>query len=97
MTTRKILVLFLAACLAFAGAEAALGAVPHSHGSDFDHSRHAGCAVYQMGLHGFHPEAFASLLVVLAIFVSFFAMAPRLSAPIRHPFVSSSRPPPAAL
>ena len=96
MTMRKALTLTLILCLAFAGAEAALSALPHTHGSDLDHSRHAGCPVYQMGLHGFQAETAAFVFFVFAALVAFVAPTSptRELSPVLTP--ASSRAPPAA-
>lgn len=48
------------------GVAGALAVIPHGHGDDFDHSKHASCPVYQAGL---HAPAFALFSAVFAFFL----------------------------
>ena len=60
---KKLFALILIAALVFTGGLAALSVLPHTHGKDFDHSKHSTCPVYQVSLTGF-----AATAVVFAFF-----------------------------
>ncbi len=68
---RKFLAVFLALALVLIGGEAALAAIPHSHGQDFDHSHHGACPVHQLGLHGLDLATVSSGLPVFTPLVFF--------------------------
>ncbi len=52
------------------GMVGALSVIPHSHGNDFDHSKHQTCPVYQFGLHAF--GATVAVFKITAIFLILF-------------------------
>ncbi|HTL70133.1 MAG TPA: hypothetical protein VL404_02460 [Candidatus Eisenbacteria bacterium] len=96
MDRRKLLVCFLVACLALAGAEAALASIPHVHGADVDHSSHQGCAVHQLALHGFQAETAAPFVACFVLFLLYLTVPRDSFAASVHFSESSSRAPPAA-
>ena len=73
---RKCLSLFVIIAVVALGLVGALALVPHSHGTDTDHSRHQTCPIYQFSLAhiGVHT---LSLEVIAALFVSCFFIAVR--------------------
>ena len=50
----------------------ALAIVPHTHGSDLNHSKHSTCPVYQFGLHGFQAAFSVFYLVFVLGAAAFF-------------------------
>lgn len=92
---KKFLALTLSCALLFVGAEAALTALPHSHGNDFDHSHHGSCPVHQLGLHGLDLSTVSSdipAFVPLVFFIQERAHTTLLTCFIRS---AASRGPPA--
>jgi hypothetical protein len=71
MSPKKFLAVLLASALLFIGAEAALTALPHSHGNDFDHSHHGACPIHQLGLHGLDLSTASSDVIVFTPLVFF--------------------------
>lgn len=53
------------------GLVGALAAVPHSHGSDLDHSSHQSCPVHQAGLVKFHSEGSFGPVWIALLFSGF--------------------------
>jgi len=53
------------------GMAGALSIVPHTHGNDFDHSKHAACPIYQVGLHGLEAaiSSFYSAVIFSLVFL----------------------------
>ncbi len=61
-----VLIVGCVVCLALIGA---LSVVPHTHGSDFDHSTHQSCPIYQLSLHPMHVALQAGVVIVAAFFL----------------------------
>ena len=79
------------------GMVGALSVVPHVHGDDFTHSKHASCPIHQIGAHGIQAviNGFASTLAFSFVFYLFvFANQPIVPFLVR---LFSVRAPPAHL
>ncbi len=95
MTRKNFFAVILACALVFIGGEAALVALPHSHGDDFDHSHHGACPVYQLASHSVDFSTAAAFVFAVALAFAFFKfeILPVFFSPV---FASrSSRGPPA--
>lgn len=72
---RKGLNVLFALSIASLGIVSALSTLPHSHGSDLDHSSHKACAVHQVAQHPL--QATAAVTAVFAVFAAYTMLLPR--------------------
>ncbi len=94
---RKPLALLLFLSILSVGMVGALSVIPHVHGDDFNHSKHASCPIHQLVQHGFQAviggfgtAIVFSFVVCLLVFID----RPVIALPIRF---FSVRAPPATL
>jgi hypothetical protein len=94
---RRPLALLLFLSILSVGMVGALSVVPHVHGDDFDHSKHASCPIHQLGQHGFQAviDGFGTAIAIsFAFYLLVFIDLPVISLPTRF---FSVRAPPVAL
>lgn len=90
---KKLLAVFLFLGVLSTGVYGALSTLPHAHGDDLDHSRHASCPVHQLGSDGFQAvtvshDAFTAKISsdFLIVFPAFFTVFyPQGFLPLRAP------------
>jgi hypothetical protein len=91
---KKSPALFILFAVLFMGMVEALSLIPHTHGDDFNHSKHSACPIYQAGLHGLEAvtdSLCSAVLFSLVFFLLFFGNRPTLTFLI--PVVSVRAPP----
>ena len=91
---KKSLSILAIAAIVFLGVVGALAVVPHTHGNDFDHSKHATCPVYQFSLQGFNA-VFTSFSIATVLFQFCYFVSLKKNSFLRSylSFVSSRAPP----
>ncbi len=91
---RKPLAFLLFLSILSVGMVGALSAVPHVHGDDFDHSKHASCPIHQLGQHGFQADIGGFVTAIafsFAFYLFLFIALPIVTSPTR--FFSVRAPP----
>jgi hypothetical protein len=81
---KKIWACLTVIALLYAGIAGGLAVVPHGHGDDLDHSRHASCPIYQASLHA--PQATEVAVQTFVVFLVFSFLAALLKS---TPFIAS--------
>ncbi len=69
MRFKKIAVVLFTALFVSLTGTSALGIIPHVHGDDFDHSKHASCPIYQVSLHPIQVALQAGVVIAAAFFL----------------------------
>ena len=70
---KKLLAVVSIVAVLFLGVVGALAVIPHTHGNDYNHSKHESCPVYQFGVQKIHATE-ASVVVFSLVFVLQFVL-----------------------
>ena len=92
---RKLLAVLSIVAVLFLGIVGALAVVPHTHGNDYNHSKHENCPVYQFGVQKVHATEAAAVVFSLVFVLQFILFQENHSFLGIHHLFSYLRGPPA--
>ncbi len=91
---KKRLILFVLAAVVSSFGLSALNVLPHTHGTDFDHSQHAACPVHQASLLHADSEPISAVVLSVYFLLAIFLGLNQRSLSSQTTSTTSSRAPP---